>query len=49
MTQHSFRARLPWGLPVLSGVLIGTSYIPFPPWASLVFLARPDLPFAGFS
>lgn len=22
-------------LPVLSGVLIGTSYIPFPPWASL--------------
>ncbi len=35
MTQHSFRALLPWGLPVLSGVLIGTSYIPFPPWASL--------------
>ncbi len=24
-----------WLLPVLSGVLIGTSYIPFPPWASL--------------
>ncbi|MDD2760918.1 MAG: apolipoprotein N-acyltransferase [Methylomonas sp.] len=24
-----------WWLPVLSGVLIGTSYIPFPPWASL--------------
>jgi len=22
-------------LPVLSGILIGTSYIPFPPWASL--------------
>ena len=22
-------------LPILSGVLIGTSYIPFPPWASL--------------
>ncbi len=25
----------PWLLPALSGVLIGTSYIPFPPWASL--------------
>ena len=25
----------PWLLPVLSGVLIGTSYIPFPPWAAL--------------
>lgn len=24
-----------WYLPVLSGVFIGTSYIPFPPWASL--------------
>lgn len=24
-----------WLLPTLSGVLIGTSYIPFPPWASL--------------
>ena len=24
-----------WFLPALSGVLIGTSYIPFPPWASL--------------
>lgn len=24
-----------FGLPVLSGILIGTSYIPFPPWASL--------------
>ncbi|MGZ8245948.1 apolipoprotein N-acyltransferase [Methylomagnum sp.] len=24
-----------WLLPALSGVLIGTSYIPFPPWASL--------------
>jgi len=24
-----------WLLPVLSGVLIGTSYIPFPPWASV--------------
>jgi len=26
---------LRWQLPLLSGVLIGTSYIPFPPWASL--------------
>jgi apolipoprotein N-acyltransferase len=24
-----------WYLPVLSGIFIGTSYIPFPPWASL--------------
>ncbi len=24
-----------WALPILSGVFIGTSYIPFPPWASL--------------
>ena len=24
-----------WYLPLLSGVFIGTSYIPFPPWASL--------------
>ncbi|MFM8442098.1 MAG: apolipoprotein N-acyltransferase [Methylococcus sp.] len=24
-----------WWLPVFSGVFIGTSYIPFPPWASL--------------
>ncbi|MEQ1529451.1 MAG: apolipoprotein N-acyltransferase, partial [Methylococcales bacterium] len=24
-----------WLLPLLSGVFIGTSYIPFPPWASL--------------
>ncbi len=24
-----------WFLPVLSGIFIGTSYIPFPPWASL--------------
>jgi len=24
-----------WLLPVLSGIFIGTSYIPFPPWASL--------------
>ncbi len=27
--------KTPWLLPILSGVLIGTSYIPFPPWASL--------------
>ncbi len=25
----------PWLLPVLSGIFIGTSYIPFPPWASV--------------
>ena len=24
-----------WLLPVLSGIFIGTSYIPFPPWASM--------------
>ncbi len=24
-----------WHLPILSGIFIGTSYIPFPPWASL--------------
>jgi apolipoprotein N-acyltransferase len=24
-----------WFLPILSGIFIGTSYIPFPPWASL--------------
>jgi apolipoprotein N-acyltransferase len=30
------RARLSgYGLPLLTGVLIGTSYIPFPPWALL--------------
>ncbi|PPD47973.1 MAG: apolipoprotein N-acyltransferase, partial [Methylobacter sp.] len=27
--------RNPWLLPILSGIFIGTSYIPFPPWASL--------------
>jgi apolipoprotein N-acyltransferase len=27
--------RNPWLLPILSGFFIGTSYIPFPPWASL--------------
>ncbi|CAA9891088.1 Apolipoprotein N-acyltransferase [Candidatus Methylobacter favarea] len=30
----SDKARL-WLLPLWSGILIGTSYIPFPPWASL--------------
>jgi len=24
-----------WLLPILSGIFIGTSYIPFPPWGSL--------------
>ncbi|TAL45822.1 MAG: apolipoprotein N-acyltransferase [Methylovulum sp.] len=35
--MHKFLFRLckPWWLPVLSGLFIGTSYIPFPPWASL--------------
>ncbi|MGD0958960.1 MAG: apolipoprotein N-acyltransferase [Methylomonas sp.] len=28
-----------WFLPVLSGIFIGTSYIPFPPWASLFCFA----------
>jgi len=27
------RLRFPYPLPLLSGLLIGTSYIPFPPWA----------------
>jgi len=31
----SINLRSPWLLPVLSGFFIGTSYIPFPPWASL--------------
>jgi len=31
----TFNFRNPWFLPVLSGFFIGTSYIPFPPWASL--------------
>lgn len=31
--RQAFRS--PWWLPVLSGIFIGTSYIPFPPWASL--------------
>ena len=30
-----FHAGRRLGLPVLSGLLIGTSYVPFPPWASL--------------
>lgn len=29
---HFFKT---WQLPILSGIFIGTSYIPFPPWASL--------------
>jgi apolipoprotein N-acyltransferase len=33
-THTSGRTRC-WLLPLLSGVFIGTSYIPFPPWASL--------------
>jgi apolipoprotein N-acyltransferase len=28
-------SRKDWLLPLLAGILIGTSYIPFPPWASL--------------
>ncbi|NOT12562.1 MAG: apolipoprotein N-acyltransferase [Methylococcaceae bacterium] len=32
VTSKTFGA---WRLPILSGILIGTSYIPFPPWASL--------------
>ncbi|GAB4253832.1 MAG: apolipoprotein N-acyltransferase [Methylomicrobium sp.] len=35
MRIFSFCFSKPWLLPVVSGVLIGTSYIPFPPWASL--------------
>ncbi len=30
-----FKKQQNWLLPILSGFLIGTSYIPFPPWASL--------------
>jgi apolipoprotein N-acyltransferase len=33
-TNPNSKASL-WYLPLLSGVFIGTSYIPFPPWASL--------------
>lgn len=25
----------PWLLPILSGVMIGTSFVPFPPWAAM--------------
>ncbi|WP_367156038.1 apolipoprotein N-acyltransferase [Methylomonas sp. HYX-M1] len=32
--QTSKRNTCHWWLPILSGVFIGTSYIPFPPWAS---------------
>jgi len=35
MNSVSFSKLKPWLLPVLSGIFIGTSYIPFPPWASL--------------
>lgn len=35
MTVLTSRQRSQWFLPVLSGIFIGTSYIPFPPWASL--------------
>ncbi|NOQ64058.1 MAG: apolipoprotein N-acyltransferase [Methyloprofundus sp.] len=31
----TLRLSNPWLLPILSGFFIGTSYIPFPPWASL--------------
>jgi apolipoprotein N-acyltransferase len=30
-----FKLLKTWQLPILSGIFIGTSYIPFPPWASL--------------
>ena len=33
MNQNKSKAN--WLLPALSGFFIGTSYIPFPPWASL--------------
>jgi apolipoprotein N-acyltransferase len=35
MKKLRFYADKQWCLPVLSGFFIGTSYIPFPPWASL--------------
>jgi apolipoprotein N-acyltransferase len=35
MTFHPVQFLKDWRLPLLSGVFIGTSYIPFPPWASL--------------
>src|SRR5512139_476226 len=35
MKNPSGERLTPWLSPVLSGFLIGTSYIPFPPWAAL--------------
>lgn len=35
MVSLSLSGAKPWLLPLLSGILIGTSYIPFPPWAAL--------------
>lgn len=35
MTLPFLKSNNPWYLPLLSGFFIGTSYIPFPPWASL--------------
>lgn len=35
MGKHLSFLLNPWLLPVLSGILVGTSYIPFPPWAGL--------------
>jgi apolipoprotein N-acyltransferase len=35
MLANIMRIIKPYKLPILSGVLIGTTYIPFPPWASL--------------
>ncbi|MDO9106393.1 MAG: apolipoprotein N-acyltransferase [Methylovulum sp.] len=35
MHNIGYRLLKPWLLPIMSGIFIGTSYIPFPPWASL--------------
>ncbi|MGR8951405.1 MAG: apolipoprotein N-acyltransferase [Gammaproteobacteria bacterium] len=35
MKSHAAHRLKSWLLPLLSGILIGTSYIPFPPWAAL--------------
>jgi apolipoprotein N-acyltransferase len=35
MTNIPSDKAINWYLPLLSGIFIGTSYIPFPPWASL--------------
>ena len=35
VTEHPGRRSLGYLLPVFSGILAGTSYIPFPPWALL--------------